>query len=134
MKVNDNVKGRGKWHVWQYKEKSKIAEGMCWGEDEKVISEHVVQSFLESNIRTADYKFENSENLSMFNNMQFWVILLISIVFRTETVSHWNTEGAEFELIFPPENWRQRSTWTLAVLHNYVIAFFTVVKPIQKYM
>jgi hypothetical protein len=116
------------------KRRVKLLRACVWGKDEKVISEHVVQSFLESNIRTTDYKFENSENLSMFNNMQFWVILLISIVFRTETVSHWNTEGAEFELISPPENWRQRSTWTLAVLHNYVIAFFTVVKPIQKYM
>jgi hypothetical protein len=57
----------------------------------------------------------------MFDNIQFWVIFLISIVFRIETAAHWNSESTEFELIFfqktegctVPEHWLSSTIMSL---------------------
>jgi hypothetical protein len=73
--------------------------------------------------------FESCDNLSMFHTIQFWLILLISIVFRNETVDHWNTIGTKYELYFfqKPEGEHEISTryfnfsrlWLLKVLIHW---------------
>jgi hypothetical protein len=73
--------------------------------------------------------FESCDNLSMFHNIQFWLILIISFVFRNETVDHWNTIGTKYELYFfqKPEGEHEISTcyfsfsrlWLLKVLIHW---------------